>query len=170
MFTWDEAKRRANLRKHGIDFVDAPKIFEGLMFTAEDDREQYGEHRFLTLGLLEDRSYPWRIQSAVTRSVSFPSARLQNMKRATTSRKSRTDLSRVRQLTDATMVKDGDAPEWTPAMFARAVARKGLKPVPKKVLLSLRIDADVIDWFKAQGAGYQSRMNALLRAYMEAHK
>ena len=92
------------------------------------------------------------------------------MKRATTSHKSRTDLRRVRQLTDATMVKDGDAPEWTPEMFARAVARKGLKPVPKKVLLSLRIDADVIDWFKAQGVGYQSRMNALLRAYMEAHK
>jgi uncharacterized protein (DUF4415 family) len=92
------------------------------------------------------------------------------MKRATTSRKSRTDLRRVRQLTNAIMVKDGDAPEWTPEMFARAVARKGLKPVPRKALLSLRIDADVIDWFKAQGAGYQSRMNALLRAYMEAHK
>jgi uncharacterized protein len=55
MFTWDEAKRRANLRKHGIDFVDAPKIFAGLTFTAEDAREPYGEHRFLTLGLLEDQ-------------------------------------------------------------------------------------------------------------------
>jgi uncharacterized protein (DUF4415 family) len=92
------------------------------------------------------------------------------MKRAPISRKSQTDLRRVRQLTDANMVKDGDAPAWTPGMFARAVARKGLKPVPKKTLLSLRIDADVIDWFKAQGSGYQSRMNALLRAYMEAHK
>ena len=55
MFTWDEAKRRANLRKHGIDFVDAPKIFGGLTFTAEDDREPYGEQRSLTLGLLEDQ-------------------------------------------------------------------------------------------------------------------
>jgi uncharacterized protein len=55
MFTWDEAKRRANLRKHGIDFVDAPKIFQGLTFTAEDDRKPYGERRFLTLGLLEDQ-------------------------------------------------------------------------------------------------------------------
>ncbi len=54
-------------------------------------------------------------------------------------------------------------------MFARAVARKGLKAVPRKELLSLRIDADVIEWFRKQGAGYQSRMNALLRAYMEAH-
>ena len=92
------------------------------------------------------------------------------MKRDSTSRKSRTDLRRVRQLTDANLVRDGDAPEWTPEMFARAVARKGLKPVPRKALLSLRIDVDVIDWFKAQGVGYQSRMNALLRAYMEAHK
>jgi uncharacterized protein (DUF4415 family) len=55
-------------------------------------------------------------------------------------------------------------------MFAKAVARKALVPAPKKALLSLRIDTDVIDWFRAQGAGYQSRMNALLRAYMEAHK
>jgi len=68
------------------------------------------------------------------------------------------------------MVRDGDAPEWMPAMFARAVARQGLKPVPRKALLSLRIDADVIEWFRAQGTGYQSRMNALLRAYMEVHK
>jgi uncharacterized DUF497 family protein len=55
MFTWGEAKRRANLRKHGIDFVDAPKIFQGLTFTADDDREGYGERRSLTLGLLDDQ-------------------------------------------------------------------------------------------------------------------
>jgi uncharacterized DUF497 family protein len=55
MFTWDEAKRRANLRKHGIDFVDAERIFRGFTLTAEDTREAYGERRFLTLGLLEDQ-------------------------------------------------------------------------------------------------------------------
>ena len=92
------------------------------------------------------------------------------MKRASTSRKSRTDLKRLRSVSDSSVVRDGDAPEWTPEMFGRAVARKGLKPVPKKALMSLRIDADVIEWFRSQGAGYQSRMNALLRAYMEAHK
>ena len=92
------------------------------------------------------------------------------MKRTSTSRKSRTELARVRALNYGDIVRDGDAPEWTPQMFAKAVARKGLNPVPKKSLLSLRVDSDVIDWFKSQGAGYQSRMNALLRAYMEAHK
>jgi uncharacterized DUF497 family protein len=55
MFAWDEAKRRLNLRKHGIDFSDADKIFRGLTFTAEDDRGNYGERRFMTLGLLDDQ-------------------------------------------------------------------------------------------------------------------
>ncbi len=55
MFTWDEGKRRANLQKHRIDFVDAERIFRGFILTAEDTREAYGERRFLTLGLLEDQ-------------------------------------------------------------------------------------------------------------------
>ena len=55
MFVWDEAKRKLNLRKHGIDFADAEKIFRGVTFTAEDTREGYGEQRYLTLGLLEDQ-------------------------------------------------------------------------------------------------------------------
>ena len=92
------------------------------------------------------------------------------MKRASTSHKSRTDLKKLRRMSDGDIVRDGDAPAWSPEMFARAVARNGLKPVPKKALLSLRVDADVVAWFRAQGAGYQSRMNALLRAYMEAHR
>lgn len=92
------------------------------------------------------------------------------MKRGSTSHKSRTNRSRDRKMLDTDVLRDGDAPAWTPEMFARAIARRGLKPVPKKALLSLRIDSDVIEWFKEQGAGYQSRMNALLRAYMEAHK
>ena len=51
-FTWSETKRAANLKAHGLDFVDAPRVFEGLTFTFEDDRFSYGEQRFITLGLL----------------------------------------------------------------------------------------------------------------------
>ncbi len=51
-FTWLEAKRAANLKAHGLDFVDAPRVFEGVTFTFEDDRFSYGEQRFITLGLL----------------------------------------------------------------------------------------------------------------------
>lgn len=49
-FTWDERKRRANLKAHGFDFADAPRVFEGPTFTFEDDRFAYGEPRFVTLG------------------------------------------------------------------------------------------------------------------------
>ena len=90
------------------------------------------------------------------------------MKRASTSRTS-ARRGKVRTTIDADIVRDANAPPLTPEMFARAIARKGLKAVPRKELLSLRIDADVIEWFRGQGPGYQSRMNALLRAYMEAH-
>ncbi len=51
-FTWDEHKRKSNLRDHGFDFVDAERVFEGLTTTYEDDRFSYGEKRFVTLGLL----------------------------------------------------------------------------------------------------------------------
>ena len=51
-FTWNEVKRAKNLRAHGIDFVDAPRVFEGLTYTFEDARFAYSEQRFVTLGLL----------------------------------------------------------------------------------------------------------------------
>ena len=51
-FIWDEPKRQANLNKHGVDFTDAERVFAGPTFTFEDDREDYGEQRWVTLGLL----------------------------------------------------------------------------------------------------------------------
>ncbi len=51
-FTWSERKRAINLKEHGLDFTDAPRVFEGLTFSYEDDRLAYGEQRFITLGLL----------------------------------------------------------------------------------------------------------------------
>ena len=53
-FTWDESKRKINLIKHGMDFVDAKDVFSGATFTFEDDRLSYGEQSFITVGLLRD--------------------------------------------------------------------------------------------------------------------
>lgn len=52
--------------------------------------------------------------------------------------------------------------------IARAIARQGLPAAPRKAAISLRLDADVLEWFRAQGPGYQTRINAVLRAYREA--
>ncbi len=51
--------------------------------------------------------------------------------------------------------------------IVRGIVRRGLKPVPPKASISLRVDADVLEWFKAQGPGYQTRINAVLRAFKE---
>jgi uncharacterized DUF497 family protein len=51
-FTCGERKRRANLKAHGLDFLDAPRVFEGPTFTFEDDRFDYAEQRFVSLGFL----------------------------------------------------------------------------------------------------------------------
>jgi uncharacterized protein (DUF4415 family) len=63
-----------------------------------------------------------------------------------------------------------DAPEITPEMFAKAVVRRGLKEPQKKKQITIRVDNDVLVWFRAQGRGYQTKINALLRAYMDAHQ
>ena len=89
------------------------------------------------------------------------------MKKRITGNKSLTDWARVDAMKDEN-IDLSDAPEITPEMFAKAVVRRGLKPVPGKAQLTLRVDSDVLAWFKAQGRGYQTRINELLRAYMEA--
>ena len=54
-FEWDEAKRRANIRRHGFDFCDALEVFAGETATLLDDRFNYGEQRFLTFGFFLGR-------------------------------------------------------------------------------------------------------------------
>lgn len=80
-----------------------------------------------------------------------------------------TDWERVDALKDKD-IDLSDSPEITPEMFAEAIVRRGLEPAPSKTQVTLRVDSDVLMWFKKQGRGYQTRINTLLRAYMEAHQ
>ena len=66
-------------------------------------------------------------------------------------------------------VKDSDNPAWTEDMLGVPVLKRGRGPqaAPTKVLTSVRLDADILEFFKAQGAGYQSRINAALRKAVE---
>ena len=54
-FEWDENKRKENILKHGFDFADAWKIFTAPMLTELDEREDYGEDRWIGIGMLEAR-------------------------------------------------------------------------------------------------------------------
>jgi uncharacterized DUF497 family protein len=52
-YEWDEAKRQSNIQKHGIDFLGIERVFAGQTITILDDRIDYGEPRFVTVGLLQ---------------------------------------------------------------------------------------------------------------------
>ena len=54
-FEWDDNKRMINLDKHGLDFLDAHEIFNDTVVTMDDNRFDYGEQRFFTLGMIFGR-------------------------------------------------------------------------------------------------------------------
>lgn len=90
------------------------------------------------------------------------------MSKRSSSKASKTDWSRVRALTDRDISISTEHPEASVRHIVRGIARRGLKPVPPKASISLRVDADVLSWLKSQGPGYQTRINAILRAFKEA--
>jgi uncharacterized protein (DUF4415 family) len=82
----------------------------------------------------------------------------------------RTNLKRLAEISDeeieAQMRDDPDWADLTEIDWSKAVA---VHPIPKNAI-SIRLDSDVIDFFKAQGRGYQTRINAVLRHYMDEVK
>ena len=90
------------------------------------------------------------------------------MKHKSSSTTSQTNFRRLRAMKDADIKLTADHPEANLKHVVRGIVRVGLKPVPPKASVSLRIDADVLNWFKSRGSGYQTRINAVLRAFSEA--
>lgn len=83
-------------------------------------------------------------------------------------RKGKTDWKRVDALTDAEIEASiKDDPDWSDDWnWGEAV----LVIPPKKKAISIRVDEDVLDYFKHEGSGYQRRINAVLRSYMQQKK
>jgi uncharacterized protein (DUF4415 family) len=95
-----------------------------------------------------------------THIIEHPDGRLER-------RKSETDWARLDAMTDeeieASIADDPDWAEFKDLDWSEAV----LVIPPKKKAISIRVDEDVLDYFKQEGAGYQRRMNAVLRSYMD---
>lgn len=79
-------------------------------------------------------------------------------------KESRTDWERLSRSSDEE-IDTTDIPELGEDFFRHAELR-----VPVKQAVTIRLDSDVLEWFKSQGAGYQTRINQLLRQYMQAHQ
>lgn len=54
-FEWDSDKNATNIAKHGVDFEDAIRIFEGPILESTDERHEYGEARIIAFGVVDDR-------------------------------------------------------------------------------------------------------------------
>jgi len=100
-------------------------------------------------------------------SASYHLDELLHMKRQSSSTKSLTNFRRLRSMKKKDILLSAEHPEADVKHIVRGIVRSGLKAVPPKQSVSLRIDADVLEWFKSKGAGYQTRINSVLRAFTE---
>jgi uncharacterized protein (DUF4415 family)/uncharacterized DUF497 family protein len=190
-FEWDEGKNLSNRRKHGVSFEEASQVFRDPLYVSVQDRVEGGELRWQTLGLIKDlllltvahtvreerdegtdydksvdviriiiSSTPTRKRGDAmkTKIVRYT---LDNLPRLT--KKRRANLKALATRPDSE-IDTSDIPEMTEEQWRNA--RRGHYYRPRKRQITARVDADVLDWLKAQGKGYQSRINAILRREM----
>jgi uncharacterized protein (DUF4415 family) len=155
-FEWDPAKEMANLAKHGISFVSAAQV----------PSSRRGGHGSMKKRSTEGTSST-RMGTRATRRklVRKSSDELDQLE-------DRSDWARVDSLTDADIEKAvADDPDAAP-LLDDAFWRNAeiLDPRHAKSTITIRLDDDVLDFFKDGGSGYQSRMNAVLRAYVYARR
>lgn len=84
--------------------------------------------------------------------------------------KGKTDWAKLAAMPNRDIKFTRYAPRTSPTDWANAVAHRGLPLPSRKAQIALRVDEDVLTWFREQGAGYQTRMNAVLKAFRDAHK
>jgi len=159
-FEWDEEKNQLNIRKHGIDFNDVPEMFRQPMLALRDERFEYPEARGIGMGWIN----AWVSVVAYTERQGDV-IRIISARRATRREVTRLSKPSISCEQDQAPVDTSDIPELDDDFFRRAELR-----VPAKQTVTIRLDADVLAWFKEQGAGYQTRINQLLRQYMQAQQ
>jgi uncharacterized protein (DUF4415 family) len=169
----DPAKAEANRRKHGLSFELAQRVFDDPLALSRPDPEPE-EERWQTVGLIEGvivfvvHTAPDEMETAAS-SVCERRRRMKGklMKKASSkplTRAQKAELARLKTLSDSAVGTRGipEVKDWRGA-------KRGVFYKPVKQQLTLRLDADVIEWFKRNGNGYQTRMNQALRDYVRKH-
>jgi len=179
IFEWDERKRLSNLEKHGLDFLDVTAIFEAphVKVSSVYDGE---EDRFLAIGYLKGVLLLSFIPLEARPSGSFhlgghAMKKDKNIRRYTAAElkakraKSGTDLNKLDAISDKKLelliTEDEDErdirPDWTRSILILPHAKQSIH---------LRLDQDIIEFFKGYGKGHITRMQAVLKAYVDAHR
>lgn len=166
---FDEAKSARNVKERGIGFERFADMDLERAISKEDTRTEYGERRIRMFGPIDGRLH------AAVITISGDRVRVISLRRRTGERSEgmRKNPSRP----------DAENPEWTEEDFRRARAavevlpkevfeairryrgQRGPQKAPTKELISLRVDRDIVDAFRATGRGWQTRANDALRAY-----
>jgi uncharacterized protein (DUF4415 family) len=173
VITYDPAKRERTLRERGLGFEWAEEVFAGPAFDREDARRDYGESRIITVGYLRERMVVvvWTARGDGRHIISMRKP-MSEKRRATAGRSkpTRSDLKKI----DEYLLGRKDyeeIPELTDEWFRNATLRIGGVPVNRgrpnsthrKQPVSLRLDPDVLMYFRRSGGGWQTRINAILR-------
>jgi uncharacterized protein (DUF4415 family) len=190
-FEWDPAKAASNLRKHRVSFETAVRAFADPFAMTDQDRIEDGELRWRTLGVVDgyvlllvahtirdddEAGRPVEIIRIIRRDKLIETKDDAMNKKVV---RRDVDLANLPALTDTQKVElaalaarpdseidYGDIPPLTEAFWDNAVRGRFYKPT--KTSTTLRLDTDVLAWLKAEGKGYQSRINAILRREMLA--
>jgi uncharacterized DUF497 family protein len=182
-FEWGGIKRRLNAERHDIDFLDAVALFDGRpVYVYASPRGN--EERLVTVGEMGGRMVAviWTRRGENIRIISARRARGEEKGeyRKHTAEEIAAMIARGESMTDWAAV-DAKTEEELEADIAADPAWNGIprdwvkhaKPglpfrTENKRQVTLRLDPDVLDFFKGQGKRWQSRINAVLRSYVEA--
>ena len=175
-FEWNEIKREVTLQERGLDFRDARHLFDGRpLYSYPSPRAD--EDRVVSVGRYEGGALPLFGCCGPARGGSFQCGGREMARKSDIVRYSTEELGRMTSNTDWVKVDsttreqverqadadDGPLPEGWEETVVLGV------PGPKRGVY-LRLDPDVLDWFKDTGKGYQTRINRVLRAFVESRK
>ncbi|MGH9581846.1 MAG: BrnA antitoxin family protein [Bryobacteraceae bacterium] len=173
-YSWDRKKNRRNLSLHGVAFEDAKRIFEGPRVERIDDRFDYGETRIYAIGLVNGFEITVIRKLAMSKDASSRRGGRNRTKGAASGKASQaqtgsgSDWNRIRRMGDAEIREGIDAdPDAHPTDEEFWKYAEVIWPARKQIV-TMRLDTDLLEWFRQQ-RGYQTRINAILRAYMNAH-
>lgn len=172
-YEWDDNKNRANLSKHGVSFEIASLVFDDPVHLSIQDRHEGDEERWKTLGLVNGVvvlivAHTYREDNTGKRcfvlSLHVKQQHTRGNAMSKVSKQQTEDLRRLAELPDESIDTSdiSDITDWSGA-------KRGQFYRPVKQQITLRIDADLVAWFKSEGGKYQTRINSALREYVEGH-
>jgi uncharacterized protein (DUF4415 family) len=171
--TWDERKRLRVLSSRGVDFIDAAGIFDGPRITLRTGGAIMARHGTSRSVLAKETTSSSSTRRALrprvkTYSISSLLGELDDEPDSDIRTYSLDELHRMRKSGLGRTRPDAEEIELDDSFWKHAQLM--LPPSAAKKSVHLRVDYDVLDWFKSQGKGHLTRMNHVLRAYYQANR